>query len=236
MLSLSFRDTCYLVLGTGFEPARLTATASKTVVYANSTTRAHSREPPERFEYQLIGGNHDVRARANPHRDTMGAVKANPIRSPMKTQRTLLLALAALSPAIVVFTGGCSKSTDTKVSDAVQDTTTAVKGVAIDIKDDAVATWNRIKDVTYDKRSDFTTGINNATQKMDDKVAELKTKFTPETPERAKAQKDYDEARAELKAKLTDLGNATADTWADAKAQVSKAWDKVEASYDNLTK
>jgi hypothetical protein len=28
------------VLGTGLEPARLAATASKTVVYANSTTRA----------------------------------------------------------------------------------------------------------------------------------------------------------------------------------------------------
>ena len=29
-----------VVLGTGLEPARLSATASKTVVYANSTTRA----------------------------------------------------------------------------------------------------------------------------------------------------------------------------------------------------
>ncbi len=36
-----------VVLGTGLEPARLSATASKTVVYANSTTRAVDRKPPE---------------------------------------------------------------------------------------------------------------------------------------------------------------------------------------------
>lgn len=154
----------------------------------------------------------------------------------MKNRRNLLLVLSLISPAALVLSGGCSKSTDDKVSDAVQQTKVAVTDVAVDVKDGGVSTWNRIKDFAYDKRSDFTDGINNATQKMDDKVAELKTKFTPASPERAKAQKDYDDARAELKAKLTDLGNATADTWADAKAQVSKAWEKVQASYDNLTK
>ena len=154
----------------------------------------------------------------------------------MKTQRTLLLALAALSPAILVFTGGCSKSTDTKVSDAVQDTTTAVKGVAIDIKDDAVATWNSIKDYTFDKRSEFSASIKGSVQKMDDKVTDLKAKASTDSPEKAKALQAYDDARAELKVKLTDLGNATEATWADAKAGVNKAWDKVESAYADLTK
>ena len=152
----------------------------------------------------------------------------------MKSQRSLLLALTLISPAALVLVGGCAKSTDTKVADAVQDTKVAVKDAAIDIKDDTVATWNRIKDFSFDKRSDFSSGIDSATKKMDDKLAELKAKATPDTPERTKARQDYDDARAELKAKLADLGNATADTWADAKAQVSKAWDKVEAAYDKI--
>ena len=49
-------------------------------------------------------------------------------------------------------------------------------------------------------------------------------------------RKDYDEARAELKVKLAALDSATADTWADAKDQASKAWDKVEAAYNKAVK
>lgn len=152
----------------------------------------------------------------------------------MKSNRPLLFALSLLTPAALVFSAGCSKSTGDKVADAVQDTKVAVKDAAIDIKDDTVATWNRIKDYTYDKRSDFASNIDSATKKMDEKLADLKAKATADTPEKSKARQEYDEARAELKAKLTDLGNATADTWADAKAQVSKAWDKVQASYDKI--
>jgi len=139
----------------------------------------------------------------------------------MKNYRSLSLALSILSPAALVLCGGCSKSTNDKVADAVQDTTTAVKSAAIDVKDDAVATWNSIKDYTFDKRSEFSTSIKGSVQKMDDKVSDLQA---------------YDDARAELKVKLTDLGNATEATWADAKAGVSKAWDKVESAYADLTK
>lgn len=152
----------------------------------------------------------------------------------MKSHRPLLLALSLLTPAALVLSGGCAKSTDTKVADAVQDAKVAVKDAAIDIKDGAVSTWNRIKDYTFDKKADFASGIDSATKKMDETLADLKAKATADTPEKTKARQEYDEARAELKAKLADLGNATADTWADAKAQVSKAWDKVQASYDTL--
>jgi len=154
----------------------------------------------------------------------------------MKNYRSLSLALSILSPALLVFCGGCSKSTSDKVADAAQDTTNAVKAVAIDVKDDAVATWNSIKDYTFDKRSEFSASIKCSVQKMDDKVTDLKAKASTDSPEKAKALQAYDDARAELKVKLTDLGNATEATWADAKAGVNKAWDKVESAYADLTK
>jgi hypothetical protein len=154
----------------------------------------------------------------------------------MKNYRSLSLALSILSPALLVFCGGCSKSTSDKVADAAQDTTNAVKAVAIDVKDDAVATWNSIKDYTFDKRSEFSASIKGSVQKMDDKVTDLKAKASTDSPEKAKALQAYDDARAELKVKLTDLGNATEATWADAKAGVNKAWDKVESAYADLTK
>ena len=67
-------------------------------------------------------------------------------------------------------------------------------------------------------------------------VTDLKAKASTDSPEKTKALKAYDDARDELKVKLTDLGNATEATWADAKAGVSKAWDKVESAYADLTK
>ena len=140
----------------------------------------------------------------------------------MKNYRSLSLALSILSPALLVFCGGCSKSTSDKVADAAQDTTNAVKAVAIDVKDDAVATWNSIKDYTFDKRSEFSASIKGSVQKMDDKVTDLKAKASTDSPEKAKALQAYDDARAELKVKLTDLGNATEATWADAKAGVKR--------------
>jgi hypothetical protein len=71
---------------------------------------------------------------------------------------------------------------------------------------------------------------------MDEKIADLKTKAAPDSPERAEAIRRYDEARAELKSKLSDLGNATAGTWSNAKEEAAKAWRKLEAAYDKATK
>ncbi len=152
----------------------------------------------------------------------------------MKSTRSLVLALCLLTPAALVISVGCSKSNDTKAADAVQDTKTAIKDAAKSVSDSTVDTWNHIKDYTFDKRSDFSTSIDNATRTMDEKLADLKAKMTPDSPEKTKARQEYDEARAQLKEALTNLGNATADTWASAKTQVAKAWDRVQASYDKL--
>jgi len=153
----------------------------------------------------------------------------------MKSSRTLLYLLSAIGPAIL-FGPGCSKSDTSSASATAQDAKTAVTNAAVDVKNAAVDTWDSVRDYTYEKRTDFSASLDRMDRKMDDKIAEEKAQ-APDTLSKDKqaAIKDYDEARADLKAKLTDLGNATADTWADAKAKVSEAWQKVKADYDKAT-
>ena len=158
---------------------------------------------------------------------------------PMKTHRSLVYLIATIAPAALIGSWGCSKSENTKTQEAVQDVKTTAKDVAADVKTAAVDTWDSIKDFTFERRSDFSASMDRMANKMDAKIADLKASAStlPDAAAKDKnaAIKEYDEARADLKARLTDLGNATADGWADAKAKVSASWDKVEAAYKKAT-
>jgi hypothetical protein len=144
----------------------------------------------------------------------------------MKSQR-FLLALT-LVPAALFVSGGCSKSDNNNAATVVQD----IKATAID-------SWDSVKDFTYEKRVEFSASMDRMSASMDDNMAAAKAKLasTPDTAAKDKeaAIKDYDDARANLKARLTDLNNATADTWADAKAKVADAWQRVKADYAKAT-
>jgi hypothetical protein len=154
----------------------------------------------------------------------------------MKTSRSVLFLLASLAPAIAIGFAGCSKSADSTASSNLQDAKTAVKDAAIDVKNAAVDGWDSLKDYTYDKRVEFSASMDRMQKNMDEKIAEEKAQ-APSTlsADKQAAIKDYDDAKADLKARLADLGNATADTWADAKAKVAAAWQKVKADYDKAT-
>ncbi len=157
----------------------------------------------------------------------------------MKPNRSLAILIATLAPAALLGSWGCSKSETAKANDVVQDVKTTAKDVATDVKTAAVDTWDSIKDFTFDKRSDFSASVGRMADSLDAKVAELKASAAtlPDAAAKDKnaAIKEYDEARAGLKASLTDLGNATADGWADAKAKVSASWAKVQAAYTKAT-
>jgi hypothetical protein len=194
-----------MVLGTGFEPARLTATASKTVVYANSTTRASNREPTHRFVDQCWVGN-PVVGTSSPEKT---------LQILMKTTLSSLLAIAALAPATLLF-NGCSRADKDNAATVGQD-----------IKSTAIDSWDSIKDYTFEKKTEFSAYMSRMDDSMDAKVADLKAK--------GKTVPDYDDAKVDLKKSLNDLNNATADTWADAKAKTERAWDRVKADYDKAT-
>jgi hypothetical protein len=153
----------------------------------------------------------------------------------MKTPRSFPLIVSAIG-ALLIGASGCSKSDTSTASSNLQDAKTAVTNAAVDVKNAAVDTWDGIRDYTYDKRVDFSASIDRMDKTMDDKIAEEKAQ-APDTLSKDKqaAIKDYDDARADLKAKMTDLGNATSDTWVDAKAKVAEAWQRVKADYDKAT-
>jgi hypothetical protein len=154
----------------------------------------------------------------------------------MKTPRSLLFLVATLGPALAIGAVGCSKSDNSAASSNLQDAKAAVTNAAVDVKNAAVDSWDSLKDYTYDKRVEFSASMDRMEKSMDDKIAEEKAQ-APSTlsADKQAAIKDYDDAKADLKARLTDLGNATADTWADAKAKVAAAWQRVKADYDKAT-
>ena len=160
----------------------------------------------------------------------------DPPQSPkiMNKSRLILLA-AAMSPAALLMFG-CSKTDNTSTN--VEKVKTDAKEVAADIKAAASDTWDSIKDFTFEKRAEFSAGIDRMAGQCDDKARELKAKLAsaPDaaSKDRESAIKEYDEARADLKAKLSELGTATADTWADAKEKVAQAWKRVQAAYDKV--
>jgi hypothetical protein len=144
----------------------------------------------------------------------------------MKIPRIPLI--LALVPAVLLVSGGCTKTDNENAAAVVQD-----------IKATAVDTWDGIKDFTFEQRTDFSASIDRMCRSMDNEIEAVKAK-TSSTPgvaaaDRENAVKDYDAARADLKASLTNLNNSTAAGWADAKAKVSAAWQRVKADYDKAT-
>jgi hypothetical protein len=131
-----------------------------------------------------------------------------------------------LLPAALLISGGCTKTDKDNASAVVQD----IKATAID-------TWDSVKDFTFEKHDEFKASIERMTKSMDDHVADLRAKApVVAASDKEEALKEYDAARADLKASLVDLNNATADTWADAKVKVAAAWHRTQAAYDRATK
>lgn len=140
----------------------------------------------------------------------------------MKNNTTILHTLAVTALAVV----GCSKSdravAKADVKDAYHDTKAAVADG-----------WSDLKDFTYEKRSDFSLRTAALTAKLDADTASLKADYAgaKASASRSAAMDELKNSRADLDTKLAALGNATADTWASAKAEVIAAWERTEAAY-----
>jgi hypothetical protein len=142
----------------------------------------------------------------------------------MKIERSLLA--LALIPAVLLVSGGCTKTDKDNASAVVQD-----------IKATATDTWDSVKDFTFERHDEFKASVERMSKSLDDNVAEIRAKAPAvAATDRDEALKEYDAARADLKASLVDLGNATADTWADAKVKVAAAWQRVQVAYAKANK
>jgi hypothetical protein len=159
----------------------------------------------------------------------------------MKSHSPLPLFSAAVGAAALLLSFGCSRSDDsvTTVQSARPDGSTATVVIS-DTNVDASGGWDRIKDFTFDRRADFSAGIDRMSKDMDDRTATFRARVAgaPDaaSKERDGAMKEFDDARADLKSKRMDLDNATANTWADAKAKTSESLKKTKATYDKVAK
>lgn len=149
-----------------------------------------------------------------------------------------IMALTLLGSAAFIVTG-CSDQRTAKetaqdtvaaTKETAKDTVNATKDIATDVKNVAVNTWDSIKNYTYEKKSDFADGIDRLAQATDEKIKALPEKTSGA---RATAVQEYQDARAALKSSLTDLREASADTWDAAKEKTNQAWKRVQAAYEN---
>jgi hypothetical protein len=152
----------------------------------------------------------------------------------MKTTHTLLL-IASFSPAALL-PSGCSKPDAGQP--AAQNTMTAAKDIAADVKGAAADSWDRIKDYSYEKREDFAATLDRMAGKMDADIRAINVRFTglPDAAakERDHAVKEANEARAELESQLVFLRTGTADAWANTKQQATQAWQHLQTAYDKV--
>jgi hypothetical protein len=149
----------------------------------------------------------------------------------MKFHAALPASAAALGCATLLLFCGCTRSSDASTTTTVTD---------VNVTPGTPDAWDRIKDYTYDRRAEFSASFDRMSQDMDDHTASFRAKLdnVPDATarERESSMREYDDARANLKATRTELDRASADTWADAKSKTSEAWTKTKVAYDKVTR
>ncbi len=146
----------------------------------------------------------------------------------MKTHHTSLrlVLTSGLLAAIVAGTAACSKEDRSELrSDAAQALDTAKTAVT-----DA---WANVKDYSFEKKQDFVANSKALSAKLDAEISELRAKYADAKADasRSAAMEKLTNARADFDTKMSALGQATADTWEQAKREAIAAWDRLQAAY-----
>jgi hypothetical protein len=165
----------------------------------------------------------------------------NQIDRPMKTR--LLTALVSASCLALVFTG-CSKKEPVAQEMPPARVTAVPTPVARPVVVPpqpvvvaAAASWEAIKDYTYEQRADFAAGVARLESQLDGQVAELNAKraaMTADTKEWDFNMGEMTKARSYLISIATEVGKASADTWNDEKEKVGQAWVRAQDAYDKV--
>jgi|UniRef100_UPI00404A47CD hypothetical protein len=130
-------------------------------------------------------------------------------------------------PALALTLLSCTKNAQEKTTDKVAEVYETSKTAVVD-------TWNNVKEYTYEKQSDFSKRAEAIASDLDAKISKLKTEAAEAkaSASHSAAMEELINARTNLGEKLTALGKASADTWANAKSNVITATNRVEAAYD----
>jgi hypothetical protein len=161
----------------------------------------------------------------------------------MKTNRFTHL-VAAIFGLAVFSAGGCGakeKISETSLPSAkeVAATPAANQVAAVTIPDRAAVKWIDIKDLSYDARAQFFSGLKRLEVIVDGQISELTAKRaamkgTTDTKDWDFAMKEMEEARTYLKSAGEDASKATAETWAQEKDKVGQAWARTQEAYSKV--
>jgi hypothetical protein len=161
--------------------------------------------------------------------------------SPMKTR--LLTVLASASCLVLLDTGCSKKEQVTQVQPAPVARVTPVppdRQVVVPpqpVVVAAAASWEAIKDCTYDQRADFFAGVARLQSQLDGQVADLNAKraaMTADTKEWDFNMGEMTKARSYMISIATDVRGASPDTWNDEKDKVGQAWVRAQDAYDKV--
>jgi hypothetical protein len=129
---------------------------------------------------------------------------------------TLALSLAALSCA-----GGAEKEKGADVPPAPEDTS---------------ARWGDIKNITFDERTRFATGLQRLEARVDEQISELTARRSAMTA--TDYTKDWDfamkilvNARSYLRGMGEEAAKSTPENWDQSKDRVGRAWVQTQEAY-----
>jgi len=100
----------------------------------------------------------------------------------------------------------------------------------------AAAQWSDIKDCSFELRTKFSDGLKHLEAKVESQNSELlarRAAMTSSTDNKAwdTAMKEMSAAQADLKSTAEAAGNATSDTWNQAKDKIDHAWARTQDAY-----
>lgn len=162
---------------------------------------------------------------------------------PMKTRSRAALVTAIVGLAALL-APGCAKKGGVARARPVAPPTAApspaARGAFVPAQPAAAgasASWDAIKDLTFDQRADFSAGLLQMEDQLDAQIGDLKAKraaMTADTKDWDFAMKGLAVARSYLQSTAAEAARATADTWDQEKDKVREAWLKAQDAYDKV--
>ena len=170
----------------------------------------------------------------------------------MKINRFKNLVAAAISLAAFSSAGCAEKEKSTNAPMPSANELTAAKATTAKVEpaktaqasptgsaDAASATWNDVKDCTYEARSTFFAGLKQLEAKVDTQIMGLNAKRAAMTSDvNTKdwdfAMKEMGDSRSFLKSVGEELSKASVETWTQQKEVVGQAWLRTQAAYDKV--
>ncbi|HEY4988809.1 MAG TPA: hypothetical protein VII09_03330 [Opitutaceae bacterium] len=162
----------------------------------------------------------------------------------------------ALSAVIVgvamFFVVGCSRDASVATAPAPAPTAVPVAPVAPVVKTvgdgpiagrsvaaQDLASWEAIKDFTFDQRAQFLAGTALLESQLAGQVSDLNAhratmSASSDTKDWDFAMKEMNDSQSYLKSMIDEASRATPDTWNQEKDKVDQAWQRAQAAFDKV--